>query len=46
VILEEGALASRITHRLAAGASRLELEIVWRELCDCLHEGRAFHGRA
>jgi gamma-glutamyl:cysteine ligase YbdK (ATP-grasp superfamily) len=39
-ILDRGPLARRIAHALANDVSRLET--VYRELCDCLAEGRMF----
>lgn len=42
VILEQGPLARRILNAVGPACSRLHLEAVYRELCDCLGEGRMF----
>lgn len=44
VILEQGPLARRILHAVGARCDQSHLEAVYRELCDCLGEGRMFHG--
>lgn len=41
-ILDQGSLASRITHALGQSFSRMTLEDAYRELCDCLEQGRMF----
>jgi carboxylate-amine ligase len=43
-ILEHGPLARRILHALGPDYSRAQLRTVYRELCDCLEEGRMFQG--
>lgn len=42
VILERGSLARRIVEACGASPSREKLAAVYRELCDCLAEGRMF----
>ncbi|MGA6992887.1 MAG: glutamate-cysteine ligase family protein [Candidatus Deferrimicrobiaceae bacterium] len=42
VILARGTLARRIVHRLGKTPSRGRIRTVYRELCDCLSEGRMF----
>lgn len=42
VILNEGCLARRILHALQGDESPARLAAVYRELCDCLAEGRMF----
>mgnify|MGYP006188728663 CR=1 FL=1 len=44
VILEHGPLARRILRALGSDFSRGQLRTVYRELCDCLEEGRMFQG--
>lgn len=44
VILEEGPLARRILHAVGSTFDQSRLAAVYRELCDCLGEGRMFHG--
>jgi len=44
--LSHGTLSTRIRKSLPAEPGRADLERVWRELCDCLAEGRLFHARA
>jgi gamma-glutamyl:cysteine ligase YbdK (ATP-grasp superfamily) len=44
IILEHGPLARRILHALGANYCRAQLRTVYRELCDCLEEGRMFQG--
>jgi hypothetical protein len=41
-MLRHGPLARRILGALGADASRSHLETVYRELCDCLAQGRMF----
>jgi hypothetical protein len=41
IILEHGVLARRIL-RAAGDGARIRLEAVYRELCDCLEQGRMF----
>lgn len=41
-ILAQGSLAQRLVKRLGASPPRRQLEIVYRELCDCLEENRLF----
>ena len=43
VILDEGPLARRILHALGPEPDRDRLADVYRELCDCLQEGRMYH---
>jgi carboxylate-amine ligase len=43
-ILEQGPLARRILNALGEDYSRSQLHAVYRELCDCLEEGRIFEG--
>ena len=43
VILDEGPLARRIIHALGPEPDRDRLAAVYRELCDCLQEGRLYH---
>jgi gamma-glutamyl:cysteine ligase YbdK (ATP-grasp superfamily) len=43
VILDEGPLARRILHALGEDPDRDRLAAIYRELCDCLQEGRLFH---
>jgi len=43
VILDEGPLARRILHALGSEPDRDRLAAVYRELCDCLQEGRMYH---
>jgi hypothetical protein len=45
-ILENGPLARRILNALDGDYSRSQLNAVYRELCDCLEEGRMFAGRS
>jgi carboxylate-amine ligase len=45
-ILQHGPLARRILRALGTDYSRQHLEAVYRDLCDCLHEGRMFVGAA
>lgn len=42
VILEQGTLARRILRAVGQDLSRARLQTVYRELCDCLEEGRQF----
>ncbi len=42
-ILDEGPLARRIINALGPDPDRDRLAAVYRELCDCLHEGNLFH---
>jgi glutamate---cysteine ligase / carboxylate-amine ligase len=42
VILEQGTLARRILRAVGQDLSRARLQAVYRELCDCLEEGRQF----
>jgi hypothetical protein len=42
VILARGTLARRILRRLGKTPSRERIRLVYRELCDCLSEGRMF----
>lgn len=42
VILEHGPLARRILRAVGPESSRARLEAVYRELCNCLDEGRMF----
>ncbi len=44
VILEQGTLARRILRAVDQDFSQARLKTVYRELCDCLHEGRLFLG--
>ncbi|SFN24238.1 Gamma-glutamyl:cysteine ligase YbdK, ATP-grasp superfamily [Nitrosospira briensis] len=44
IILEHGPLARRILRALGSDFSRGQLRSVYRELCDCLEEGRMFQG--
>lgn len=44
IILEQGTLAHRILRALGHDFSRDRLQTVYRELCDCLDEGRMFRG--
>lgn len=43
-ILDQGPLARRILERAGHGATRSRLEAIFRELCDCLENGRMFGG--
>ncbi|HYD63693.1 MAG TPA: glutamate-cysteine ligase family protein [Noviherbaspirillum sp.] len=43
-ILERGPLARRILRAVGNGVSPARLQAVYRELCDCLHDGRVFTG--
>lgn len=43
-ILDEGPLARRILTATGANPDRAKLQSVYRELSDCLAEGRMFHG--
>jgi gamma-glutamyl:cysteine ligase YbdK (ATP-grasp superfamily) len=43
VLLEEGCLARRLLRRLGKQPTREALESAYRELADCLREGRLFH---
>ena len=43
VILDEGPLARRIIQALGPEPDRDRLAAVYRELCDCLQEGRMYH---
>lgn len=43
-ILDRGPLARRILHALGPKFDRLRLQAVYRDLCDCLVEGRLFLG--
>jgi carboxylate-amine ligase len=43
-IIDNGPLARRITNSLKADVSRERLSSLYRELCDCLAEGRMFTG--
>lgn len=43
-ILEQGPLARRILQAVDQDFSRSQLPAVYRELCDCLDEGRLFLG--
>ncbi|MDV6345622.1 glutamate-cysteine ligase family protein [Nitrosomonas sp. Is37] len=42
IILEQGPLARRILRAVDQDFSQARLKTVYRELCDCLHEGRQF----
>ncbi len=42
LVLERGTLAQRILCSLGGSPDRTRLRRVWRELADCLHEGRSF----
>lgn len=42
VILEQGPLARRILRAMGGDYSRPQLENVYRQLCNCLHQGRMF----
>ena len=42
LILDGGPLARRLTERLRGDSSRHTLQMVYRELCDCLADGRMF----
>lgn len=42
VMLEQGPLARRILRAVGADCSKARLQAVYRELCDCLEEGRMF----
>lgn len=44
VILAQGPLARRILHAVGSTFDQSRLAAVYRELCDCLGEGRMFHG--
>lgn len=44
IILEQGTLSRRILHAMNQDFSRARLRAVYRELCDCLEEGRLFQG--
>ena len=44
IILEHGPLARRIIRAVDSDYSRARLRAVYRELCDCLEEGRMFLG--
>jgi carboxylate-amine ligase len=44
VVLEQGPLARRILRAVGQDRSRARLSAVYRELCDCLDEGRMFVG--
>lgn len=46
LILEQGPLARRILQAVGGDFSRARLEEVYRDLCDCLAEGRMFEGKA
>lgn len=41
-ILSQGSLSSRIAHALGPSFSKMTLQDVYRELCDCLEKGRMF----
>lgn len=43
-ILRHGPLARRILRAVGSECSRMRLEAVYRQLCDCLQEGRMFEG--
>jgi len=43
-ILSRGPLARRITRALGVGFNRPQLDTVYRELCNCLADGRLFMG--
>ncbi|MBN1672085.1 MAG: glutamate--cysteine ligase [Kiritimatiellae bacterium] len=45
-ILERGVLARRLTRALADGVDRARLAAVYRDVCDCLLNGRLFTGAA
>lgn len=45
VILSQGSLSRRISNRLGASPAKAMLESVYRELCDCLADGRMFSGK-
>jgi carboxylate-amine ligase len=45
VILDEGPLARRILQAVGGNYSRVNLEMVYRRLCDCLQEGRMFNSQ-
>jgi gamma-glutamyl:cysteine ligase YbdK (ATP-grasp superfamily) len=45
VLLEEGPLARRLLRSLGRAPSRRRLREVYRDLCDCLAEGRVFRAR-
>jgi gamma-glutamyl:cysteine ligase YbdK (ATP-grasp superfamily) len=45
VLLEEGTLARRLLRRVGSTPTRETLAPVYRELCDCLLEGRLFRGQ-
>lgn len=48
LILQQGPLARRILRAVGEGCERARLEAVYRELCDCLEQGRMFqvdHGK-
>jgi glutamate---cysteine ligase / carboxylate-amine ligase len=44
LILERGPLARRILRATGATCARPHLEEVYQQLCDCLSEGKMFHG--
>lgn len=44
IILEQGPLARRILRAVDQDFSQARLKTIYRELCDCLHEGRQFLG--
>lgn len=44
LILEHGPLARRILRATGSACTRSHLEEVYRQLCDCLTEGKMFHG--
>lgn len=44
-ILEQGPLARRILNAVGPDCERSRLQAVYRELCDCLREGRLFGGK-
>jgi hypothetical protein len=41
-MLEHGPLARRILRAVGPDCSKTSLQAVYRELCDCLEEGRMF----
>ncbi len=41
-MLDHGSLARRVLRAASADFSKTRLAIVYRELCDCLEEGRMF----
>ncbi|GBG15080.1 bifunctional protein HldE [Novimethylophilus kurashikiensis] len=45
LILKHGTLARRLRHYIGIKVEHKQLEATYRELCDCLNEGRLFLGR-